>query len=242
MLPRPRSPEFKQLGGSDSDHFNQIVTDQALQALWVANSDEEQRDRQYLAATAAMIGAKPAERTRGHAHCPDGRLPRATMECYRRGMLAEQSFEGRHSTSAPPASCLEPTRCCSTREPAPRQGPAGGPGRACHRPGRRPGHRRQRHPGGRGPPGNEDRAHALPMHQSPRCGARTRTGSACRSPAVSGKRRCRMHGGAKGSGARAGNRNALKHGRYSLEASSSAVAMRELVRENTEKLGRRDMY
>ena len=63
----------------------------------------------------------------------------------------------------------------------------------------------------------------LPMHQSPRCGARTRAGSPCQSPAVSGKQRCRMHGGAKGSGAPAGNRNALKHGRYSHETSSSVT-------------------
>ena len=32
----------------------------------------------------------------------------------------------------------------------------------------------------------------------------------CRSPAVKGRKRCRMHGGAAGSGARAGNTNALK--------------------------------
>ena len=69
------------------------------------------------------------------------------------------------------------------------------------------------------------------MNRSPRCGARTRTGSACRSPAVSGKQRCRMHGGAKGSGARAGNRNALKHGRYSHEAIEFRRRMQELVRE-----------
>lgn len=47
---------------------------------------------------------------------------------------------------------------------------------------------------------------------SPRCGARTRRGATCLSPAVRGKRRCRMHGGAKGSGAPRGSQNALKHG------------------------------
>ena len=56
------------------------------------------------------------------------------------------------------------------------------------------------------------------MHRSPRCGAKTRKGSACRSPAVWGKKRCRMHGGAYGSGAPKGNRNAFKHGYYSKEA------------------------
>ena len=51
-----------------------------------------------------------------------------------------------------------------------------------------------------------------------------------------------MHGGATGSGALMGNRNALKHGRYSRETIEFRHRMRELLRENAEKLGRRDMY
>jgi hypothetical protein len=47
-----------------------------------------------------------------------------------------------------------------------------------------------------------------PMRASPRCGAKTRSGGSCRSPAVSGKKRCRMHGGAPGSGAPKHNGNA----------------------------------
>jgi hypothetical protein len=43
-----------------------------------------------------------------------------------------------------------------------------------------------------------------------RCGAKTRGGSPCQSPAVRGRRRCRMHGGSQGSGAPEGKRN----GRY----------------------------
>jgi hypothetical protein len=46
-----------------------------------------------------------------------------------------------------------------------------------------------------------------PMHGATRCGAKTRRGTACQSPAVRGKRRCRMHGGAPGSGAPSGWRN-----------------------------------
>ena len=75
-----------------------------------------------------------------------------------------------------------------------------------------------------------------PMHRSPRCGARTRSGSPCQSPAVKGKKHCRMHGGAAGSGARPGNRNALKHGRYSRELTEFRQMMRELLRESAEKL------
>jgi hypothetical protein len=57
-----------------------------------------------------------------------------------------------------------------------------------------------------------------PMLASPRCGAKTRSSGACRSPAVHGKKRCRMHGDAPGSGAPKANRNARKHGRFSRDA------------------------
>lgn len=70
-----------------------------------------------------------------------------------------------------------------------------------------------------------------PMLASPRCGAWTRSGAPCRSPAVAGKRRCRMHGGAKGSGAPRGNKNALKHGAYAREALVRRARMSGLLRE-----------
>ena len=70
-----------------------------------------------------------------------------------------------------------------------------------------------------------------PMLSSLRCGARTRAGTPCRSPAVSGKKRCRMHGGAPGSGAPPGNKNALRHGRYTAEAIARRREIRDLVRE-----------
>jgi hypothetical protein len=57
-----------------------------------------------------------------------------------------------------------------------------------------------------------------PMLASPRCGAKTRRGGACRSPAVRDKKRCRMHGGAQGSGAPRANQNARTHGLFTREA------------------------
>ncbi|MBP2433015.1 hypothetical protein ABIF38_004017 [Bradyrhizobium japonicum] len=70
-----------------------------------------------------------------------------------------------------------------------------------------------------------------PMLASPRCGARTRRGGSCRAPAVRGKTRCRMHGGAKGSGAPRANRNARKHGRFAGDAIAERRQIRALLRE-----------
>ena len=71
-----------------------------------------------------------------------------------------------------------------------------------------------------------------PMLASRRCGAETRSGKTCMSPAVSGKSRCRMHGGAARSGAPRGNKNALKHGRFTREAFAERRLVRSLLQES----------
>jgi uncharacterized protein YjcR len=68
------------------------------------------------------------------------------------------------------------------------------------------------------------------MRSSLRCGAKTRSGKPCMAPAVSGKKRCRMHGGAAGSGAPIGNQNALKTGLFTREAIEERRALRDLMR------------
>ncbi|MFZ2160571.1 MAG: HGGxSTG domain-containing protein [Bradyrhizobium sp.] len=70
-----------------------------------------------------------------------------------------------------------------------------------------------------------------PMLASPRCGARTRAGGSCRSPAVRGKRRCRMHGGAPGCGAQKGNQNARRHGLFTKAATAERKQIQALLGE-----------
>ena len=70
-----------------------------------------------------------------------------------------------------------------------------------------------------------------PMLASPRCGAKTRCGGACSSPAVHGKKRCRMHGGARGSGAPRANQNARKHGLFTKDAIAERREIEALLGE-----------
>src|ERR1700716_3485871 len=79
----------------------------------------------------------------------------------------------------------------------------------------------------------------LDMHRAKRCGAKTRSGKPCLSPAMANGR-CRMHGGPS-PGAPKGNRNAFKHGRYTAEAiangrqlSAMLATMKALAAEVTE--------
>ena len=69
---------------------------------------------------------------------------------------------------------------------------------------------------------------------APRCGARTRRGTACQCPALRGRRRCRLHGGRSTGprtpeGLRRIRKAATQHGRYSREQ----VALKRHVREFT---------
>jgi hypothetical protein len=75
------------------------------------------------------------------------------------------------------------------------------------------------------------------MNQAPRCHARTRRGTPCQQAAVGGRKRCRMHGGAEGSGSPPGNRKAFKHGRYSAEAIAQRREVAALLRACQDQLG-----
>jgi hypothetical protein len=85
---------------------------------------------------------------------------------------------------------------------------------------------------------NDHAGNTGPMLESPRCGAKTRSGGACRSPAARGKKRCRMHGGAQGSGAPKANRNARKHGLFTRDAIAERRRIRGLLGEARKLLKR----
>jgi hypothetical protein len=76
----------------------------------------------------------------------------------------------------------------------------------------------------------------LSIHQAKRCHAKSkRTGKPCRSPAVSGRRVCRMHGA--GGGAPSGERNGnYKHGERTLARTTERKAMYALLRRARETL------
>src|SRR5829696_6610140 len=71
----------------------------------------------------------------------------------------------------------------------------------------------------------------LQLRSASRCGAKTRSGRPCQAPAVVGRARCRMHGGAKGSGGPRGTRNGnYKHGRYTAEAKQRRLQLTQWIR------------
>jgi hypothetical protein len=78
---------------------------------------------------------------------------------------------------------------------------------------------------------NDHIRNTCPMLASLRCGAKTRSAGACRSPAVHGRKRCRMHGGAQGSCAPRANQNARKHGLFTRDAIAERRQIQALLGE-----------
>ena len=92
--PDNRKRLLKYVGGSQSDHWNNTLADQVLQALWMKNSSAEERDKQLSATLAALIGIAPKDELEGMMAAQLVAAHNAAMECYRRAMIGEQSFEG----------------------------------------------------------------------------------------------------------------------------------------------------
>lgn len=92
--------ELKSIGGSRSDHWNNILANQTAQALWLTHSDPATRDKQYSATVAALVGIGPKDELEGMMAAQLIAAHNAAMQCYRRAMIGEQTFEGRRENLA----------------------------------------------------------------------------------------------------------------------------------------------
>ena len=56
---------LKRVGGSQSDDWNHVLGNQAIQSLWIKQSDNEGREKQFNAAIAGLIGIAPQDEIEG---------------------------------------------------------------------------------------------------------------------------------------------------------------------------------
>jgi len=87
--------KLKVIGGSQNDDWNNILANQAVSALWLKNSDIDEAKKQRFATVAALLGIAPRDEIEGMLATQLVACHNASMECYRRAMLGEQTFEGR---------------------------------------------------------------------------------------------------------------------------------------------------
>jgi hypothetical protein len=94
--PGDQNGRLKGIGGSKSDRWNNTLANQALSSLWF--SSPEDRDKQLSATVAALIGIAPKDELEGMLAAQLLASHNASMECYRRAMIGEQTFEGRRES------------------------------------------------------------------------------------------------------------------------------------------------
>ena len=230
--PAQQEGKLKLIGGSASDDWNNVLANQTLQTLWVKNSDEHTITQQLAATSAALVGISPRDELEGMMAGQLIAAHNAAMECYRRAMLSEQTFEGRREnlnqanklsrTYATLLEALNRHRGKGQQKVTVEHVHVHAGGQAVVGMVENPGGGKQ--PKTEGQPQQSK----LPMHLSPRCGARTRSGNPCKSPAMKNGR-CRMHGGLS-PGAPKGNKNALRHGRYTADAIANRREVAALIR------------
>jgi|SRR5262249_12872156 len=86
---------LKRLGGSRSDDWNNTLANQAVNTLWQGGDDAEWVSKQTRATIQALIGIAPNDEMEGMIAAQLIASHHAAMECYRRAMFREQTFEGR---------------------------------------------------------------------------------------------------------------------------------------------------
>lgn len=96
MPPAGEQPgKLRSISGSDNDDFSNILGSQVVNTLWREPYDFDEQTQLMQAALAAMIGMKPRDELEGMLIGQLIATHNAAMECYRRAMLGEQTFEGR---------------------------------------------------------------------------------------------------------------------------------------------------
>ena len=97
MIENPPSaeplPHLRRISGSDDHDFNLNLVCQVVAAQW--REDPVSDERQVDATLAAMMGMEPRDALEGMLIGQAIASHNAAMECYRRAVISEQTFEGR---------------------------------------------------------------------------------------------------------------------------------------------------
>jgi ribosomal protein L32 len=198
-LGEPEPDTLRAIGGSKSDRFNNALIHSVIGTGWFRTGlSDEDRSQQIFVAVTGLQAFKPADEIEAMLAAQAMVAHHAAMECSRRAMLPDQPFEAaqglrkaaanasrtfielvaaldrRHGKGGQQVVRVEHVHVHSGGKAivgSVAQGPGGGGGVAQKQP--------------KNPRRTTDWRMHLSLAQScPRCGARTRSGSSCRSPAM----------------------------------------------------------
>jgi hypothetical protein len=90
------NPQLKYIGGSKFDAWNNTIANQATNSIWHGhNANAERTHERQVAALSLLAGISSNDEFEGMVAAQLVASHNAAMECYRRAMIAEQTFEGR---------------------------------------------------------------------------------------------------------------------------------------------------
>lgn len=92
LMEKPPCP----MCGSRSEEFAQTITKQVHNTIWLAHSDAEDKIKLTQASLYAVMGAKPQDELEAMLAAQMVAAHNATMECFRRAMIPDQSLDGRN--------------------------------------------------------------------------------------------------------------------------------------------------
>jgi hypothetical protein len=88
--------KLKYIGGSNFDAWNSTIASQATGSVWHGhNPNAERTHERQVAALSLLAGISPNDEFEGMLAAQLVASHNAAMECHRRAMIAEQTFEGR---------------------------------------------------------------------------------------------------------------------------------------------------
>jgi hypothetical protein len=83
--------QLKAIGGSMCDDWNNMIANQAIRTIWSRRMDDEEAKKQRHATVNALIDISPRDVFEGMIAAQMIACHNASMECYRRAMLSEQT-------------------------------------------------------------------------------------------------------------------------------------------------------
>jgi hypothetical protein len=90
------NPKLTYIGGSKFDAWNGTLANQVLASGWYGNNpDADRTHKLQLASLSFLAGVEPKDELEGMLAAQLLASHNAAMECYRRAMISEQTFEGR---------------------------------------------------------------------------------------------------------------------------------------------------
>ena len=95
--PDQQNGSLRHIGGSPFDAFNNVLANQAFNALWLNAIDDGERQNRYQAVLGTLIGIAPRNEIEGMLATQLIACHSASMECLRRAMICEQSLEARNA-------------------------------------------------------------------------------------------------------------------------------------------------